>query len=306
MLKNYSSKEHLFKKYFSALKVGLFKRLTKSALPIFLRGGDVISTDPLIFGYYENRVRDLINFYALNGYGDYLIDIGANIGLSCCQSGNLFKEIHCFEPNPECFSILKVNTRIMLTKPKVVLNNFALGESSSSSNLYVPRGNWGGGFIYDENNSYSSNEIGSKDGYDGFNLENYDVMPITVESGVEKLSDTFRGLAQKKLLSGFIKIDAEGYEPTILKAIAASIPQSFSVIILFEYHAKGFDPSSLIDLFGGRAKPYRLVRSPEKYIPRLKRFAQIMFYFGYKYQLKEFNPQGNSSDLIFVINSVKS
>jgi FkbM family methyltransferase len=304
MLKDFSSKEFLFKKYLLRPKSYIFNLLTKNALPIFLKGGDVISTDPLIFGCYETRVRDLINFYALSGYGDYLIDIGANIGLSSCQSGNFFQEVHCYEPNPDCFNILKVNTRIALIKPKVVLNNFGLGDKRSSTNLYVPRGNWGGGFIHDENNAYSDSEIGSKDGYIGFDPKNYDVIPIIVESGTEKLTDAFESLEQKNLRNGFIKIDAEGYEPIIIGAIAGSIPKSSSAVILFECHAKQFDPTHLLALFKGRATAHRLVRSPEKHVPKILRFLKIIYQLGYKYQVKEFSRNSNSSDIVFIIEKV--
>ena len=302
IMKKYSSNEFLFKKILLKLKLYLFQILTRNALPIFLKGGDGNSADPLVFGYYESRVRDFINFYALNGYGDFLIDIGANIGLSSCQSGNLFQEVHCYEPNPDCFNILKVNTRITLTKPKVVLNNFGLGEKRSSDNLYVPKYNWGGGFIYDANNFYSQEEICKKDGYERFNLKNYDVISVTVESGAEKLSNLFGSLEQKALRHGFIKIDAEGYEPLIIKEIAASIPKNMSVIILFECHSRQFDPTILLDLFNGRAAAYKLVRSPEKFVPKLSRIFSIICQLGYRYRIKKFSQKSNSSDLVFIID----
>jgi FkbM family methyltransferase len=304
MKNTYSSKEFFLKKYFSKPKIFLFRLLTKNSLPIFVRGSDGISADPLIFGNYETRIRDLINFYAKNGYGDYLIDVGANIGLSACQSGNLFKEVHCYEPNQDCFNILKVNTKIMLSKPRLILNNFGLGKKKSVANLYVPKDNWGGGFIYDENNSYSEAEIANKDGTKYFDPNNYNIMPIKVESGVERLADVFQGFQMSGLRKGVIKIDAEGYEQVIIQAIAASIPSNISALLIFECFLKQFDPAHLLKLFNGRAKAYRLVRMPEKYISKIKRVVQIVCQMGYHYSIKEFDSKSNSSDLIFIIDPI--
>lgn len=302
MLKKFTSKESILKKYYLKTKKYLFKILTPRALPIFLKGGDIISSDPLIFGYHELRVAELINFYALNGYGDYLIDIGANIGLTSCQSGNLFQEVHCYEPNPDCFSILHVNTKITLTKPRVTLNNFGLGEKKMVTYLHVPKGNWGGGFIHDQNNSYSDQEIGSKDGYRDFNPKNYDVISIEIESGPDKLTEVFKTLNGKNLKNGFIKIDVEGYEPLIIEAIASSIPKDMGAVILFECLAKQFDPNDLLMLFKGRAQAYKLIRSPEKHESKVKRLIQIIGNFGYTYKLVDFNQRSNSVDVVFVVS----
>lgn len=87
----------------------LFRRLTRKNLSIFLRGGDLISQGPLIEGIHESRLTQFIYNNAKNGMSDFLIDIGANIGLTSCQNGNSFKQIYCFEPNPLCVNILKTN-----------------------------------------------------------------------------------------------------------------------------------------------------------------------------------------------------
>ena len=47
---------------------------------------------------------------------DFLIDIVANIGMTSVQSGLCFKEVHLYEPNPECISILKLNLHRALGK----------------------------------------------------------------------------------------------------------------------------------------------------------------------------------------------
>ena len=294
-------KETLTNKYFSRLKVRLYEMLSKKSLPIFLRGGDVISTSPQVLGYHEIRVRQLINYAAQDGYGDFLLDIGANIGLSACQSGDFFKEVHCYEPNPDCFQILKINTKISLKNCKISLNNFGLGLLDGETQLYVPRGNWGGAFIHDDVNAYTDEEIGNKDGYIGFSLDNYEVVSIQIKNAIRHLTDLFTELKDRNLHKGFIKIDVEGYEAVVIEAITQALPVGMGVIILFECFTKGFTPSAFLEKFNGRAKAYRLVRSPEKYLSKLSRTLKIIAQFGYVYQLKEFDSRGNATDIIFIV-----
>jgi FkbM family methyltransferase len=302
MSKDFELKDSLFRKYIIQYKANLFRLLTSKSLPLFFRAGDGISTDPQVFGYWEVHIKSLIDHYAQKGFGDFFIDIGANIGLTSCQSGNAFREVHCFEPNPDCFSILKINTKLSLSKPIVFLNNYGLGAETNQSNLYVPRGNWGGGFIHDENNSYSDSEIGKKEGCEDFSAVSYDVMPIQIESADEILANLFQSLWTKSLTSGFIKIDVEGYEPLIVKSIAQTIPKDFRAVILFECWAKDFDAKPLIDMFKGRATAYKLVRSPEKYVNRFIRLLKIIKNFGYVYELKKFNKRSNAADIVFIID----
>ena len=304
--KNYYSKESLIQRLILRKKETLFKWLTSNSLPLFLRGRDVISVAPQIYGYYEIRIKDLIEHYAKNGYGDFLIDIGANIGLSTCQSGDYFKEVHCYEPNPNCFNILMVNTKISLNKCKVYLNKFGLGSEDATNTLYVPRGNWGGGFIHDENNSYDDDELGSKDGYTKLDLEKYDAMPILIQSAPNKLKELFLSLIEKNLLNGFIKIDVEGYEPLILKSIAQVIPDNLKVIILFECFTKNLSPENLLANFNGRAEAYKLVRNPPKNTSKIKRFFKIIAQFGYRFELEKFSVESTSTDIVFIVNSASA
>lgn len=303
MKKKFTYKDSLYRKYLFQFKATLFNLLTVNSLPLFLRGRDVISTDPQVFGHYELRIKKFIDHFAQNGYSDYLIDIGANIGLSSCQSGNLFQEVHRFEPNPDCFNILKVNTRIALTKSSVFLYNFDLGNEADNLTLHVPKGNWGGGFIHDKFNLYTDNQIGSKDGFDGFDLKNYNEVPIKIESSIDKLTSLFQSLSLKELTSCFIKVDVEGYEPLIIKSNADVIPVNFKAIVLFECWSRDFDPEPLLQAFRGRAQAFKLVRSPEKHIPRLRRLFEIIRQFGYKYELKDFSMRSNSADLVFIVKN---
>src|ERR1039457_1398249 len=63
---------------------GLFKYLTKNSTNLFLKGKDIISIYPQTVGIHEPTITSLIDHFASNGYSDFLIDIGANIGLTSC------------------------------------------------------------------------------------------------------------------------------------------------------------------------------------------------------------------------------
>ena len=90
----------------------VFRNFTRKSLNIFLRGGDIISEGPLVDGEHEGLLTKFISNSAENGMSDFLIDIGANIGLTSCKNGNGFQKVYCFEPNPLCVNILKTNLAI--------------------------------------------------------------------------------------------------------------------------------------------------------------------------------------------------
>lgn len=299
----FSSKESLFQRHIKRKLIGIFKYLTENAMPIFTRGGDDISITPQIFGHYELRVKELIDFYASQGNQDFLIDIGANIGLTTCQSGNLFKEVHCYEPNPNCFKILEVNTQIVLNKCKIFLNQFGLGSEKFETTLFVPGSNWGGAFVHDQHNSYSDDELGRKDGHQGFDPSKYSQVPIQIKDGVEVLSDLFNSLKSRNLTNGFIKIDVEGYEPVIIQSIAKSVPNGMHIIILFECFTKDFQPDSLLSDFKGDAEAFKLIRFPEKHMPKLKRIWRVITQGGYIYKVSQFDALSNSTDIIFIVKT---
>jgi FkbM family methyltransferase len=153
-------------------KSRIFNLLTKKSSGLFLRGKDIISVNPQIFGIHEEPLTNLIKHYVKNGYKDFLIDIGANIGLTSCQNGGDFTEVHMFEPNPLCCNILEVNAWLAFDSAKFNIYRYGLGESNKKCSLTVPKHNWGGAFIRDKNNSYSDNILASKDRFETIDSKN--------------------------------------------------------------------------------------------------------------------------------------
>jgi hypothetical protein len=95
----------------------LLKYLTKKSAGLFLRGGDLISIGVLSEGIHEPDTSELIKIFADGGYNNFLIDIGANIGLISCQTAEKFSEVHMYEPNPLCCHVLAVNKKFLFLNP---------------------------------------------------------------------------------------------------------------------------------------------------------------------------------------------
>jgi FkbM family methyltransferase len=241
---------HSFSIIVNKVKRRLFLQLTKKTTNLFLRGKDIISIDPLITGVHEPEVTALINKLSEAGHSDFLIDIGANIGLTSCQSGSNFKEVHMYEPNPLCCHILAVNVELALSKANSTIYPFGLGEKEKRVELTVPKHNWGGAFVNDESNSYSQKMLASKDGFQSIDRNNYFSIDVKINNATVELKTLFEKLSKKNLKRGVIKIDVEGYEPEVLRGIARALPESCSVYIVFESWDKDFPIEAVRDEFG--------------------------------------------------------
>ncbi len=68
-----------------------------------------------------------------------IIDLGAHIGLATLLFKAKFPdaEVHCYEPDPENFTLLRSNTAGL---PKVFLHQEAVGVQKSEAVLYIPIG----------------------------------------------------------------------------------------------------------------------------------------------------------------------
>jgi FkbM family methyltransferase len=281
-LENFFYKKSGDEKYALESKRRAYKDLTKSSPKFFFLAGDNLPIEPLVTGSYEPHIRDFINYAAACGYADFLIDIGANIGLTSCQSGHRFREIHMFEPNPTCAEILKLNSRIALRGHSYFIYEYGLGESDRDATLKIPVGNMGGAFISDGVNSYSADILAMKDNFQKIEEANYLEEKIHILRAEVVLGELFQGLRAKGLNSGVIKIDVEGYEPVILNAIAKT-STDMNLIIIFESWDSDYNFEQFLKSFGGGVSGYRL-KSKRAYKNILHRI------------LKKFSPKHPSDD----------
>jgi len=282
----------------------IFQKLTKEGSNLFLRGQDFISTSLQVTGTYEPHITTLIHHFSTIGYADFFVDIGANIGLSSCQNGNSFKEVHMFEPNPYCCKVLEVNSDIALKNTEYHIHNFGLGEEDVRTVLTVPKGNWGGAFINDKSNTYDDNILAHKDGFHRFSNENYFSVEIEMRKTTTVLKKIFQELDAKNLTCGVVKIDVEGYESAVLQGLAEALPSRFKILIVFESWDSSFDMDSIVELFKGRAVAYKFNHrlAVGKQYPKLLKLILLMLNPKPTYELIENKTPDWSGNLVLQID----
>ena len=201
----------------------------KKKLMPFLRYNDSITASWYLSENYEHHINETIDHFIKKKYNNFFIDIGANIGLTTIQNYQKFDSTHCFEPNSTVFNILKTNIKICCNDlKKINLHNVGLGKEKGKFSLNVPRNNFGGAFIKD-NNSYNFETLAKKDGLDSFESKNYFTEEVIIEDQNFLKSNVFDDL--KKESKGVIKIDVEGYELQIIELLIKSIPtKEFAII----------------------------------------------------------------------------
>lgn len=246
-----------------------YRKLTEesrtAATNIFVRTNDTISTSPIIWGDYDLVKVKFFEWCSENDYDDFFIDIGANIGLLSCLSSHLFKAVHSFEPNPLAFKIFEVNAASYNANENIFLNNFGLGVEDTEAILTVPRSNWGGAFIEDENNSYSKELLAAKDGFDEIAKISHQRLPVKIKNGEEIIQTIIHQTSEVAvggIARGVIKIDVEGYEKVILEQIAKGLKDSATCFIIFENWQRQVDLSSMLSVFQRPTKISILDKKP--------------------------------------------
>jgi FkbM family methyltransferase len=296
--------ETIFRIIGNIIKGYIFKLITVKSSGLFLKGGDSISIAPQIFGIHEEPLTDLIKYYVNKEYNDFLLDIGANIGLTSCQNGIDFKEVHMFEPNPLCCNILEVNAKLSLDSEKFMIHRYGLGDTEKKCRLTVPKHNWGGAFVRDENNSYSDNILALKDGFKEIDNKNYFEVEVVIKEAKQELKKIFELLSHKDFNRGVIKIDVEGYEESVLIGIARSIPSNIRAVIVFESWDERFNLKKVVNSFEGRCIAKRMKRS----VPWVKKSTKIIKILCLltrpiiKYKITEATEGDMLGDIILEIN----
>jgi len=201
----------------------IWRWMTKDAPAVYLRGSDLITAQSMVDGVHEPHLSALIRQLAHDGFGGFLLDVGANIGLISFQCARDFAEVHCFEPNPDVFKILSVNVKAS-GRSDFVLHEFGIGDADATIDLNVPIANFGGAFIGGAGNRYEESILAGKDGFDRLDDANY----------------------------------RKGYEETVLTALAATLPRDFRVVVVFENLDPAFDAARLSSIFAGRGHAYKI------------------------------------------------
>ncbi len=222
-------------------RYGLFKLATRRSAPLFVRGADHLSAMPQVAGIHEPEVTGLIEALSRT-HGDFLLDVGANVGLIACQLAGRFAHYEVVEPNPVVFRVLEANTMMRLGDASLRRHCVALGREDGTLTLTIPRGNFGGAFLHD-GNAYDDATLAAKDGFDALDAANYVSTPVEVRAARPFFAEIFARLAAEGRARGVLKLDVEGFEQLVLDSVFAELPADFSLAIVFENWSPDFDPA---------------------------------------------------------------
>lgn len=308
-IENFSVRISSFRLLRDWLRKLCYRWLTSNALPLFSRGCDSNSFTVNVLGIHEVQVCEILKQFSDNGNSDFLIDIGANIGLTSCQSGSHFDFIIMYEPNPLCIGILQTNTAISLPKNSYEINQFGLGKTTGTLSLRIPRNNWGGAYIDCDQITYDSETILRKDGFVEQREDNYLILDVKVKNAEQILKDLFFKLRDEGRLNGAIKIDVEGMELEILYAIANVLPRDIEVSIIFENWSEEFPSGELLSRFGNRASLYILRQHPiggrKSFVYKFLKLMKLISYQHLRYTLESCdmnNTHNMQGDLVLEIS----
>jgi len=146
--------------------------------------------------------------------GMTFVDVGANIGIHTVTAAKAVGDAGCvfgFEPEPNNFRMLTENTRRNACT-NVVLENAAVGEQASRLALFLATGSIGTHSLVQSGPAADAS---------------------TIEVDVVSLDEYF---ATKEQSVDVLKIDVEGYEPSVLKG-AQKLLAGVSAL-MFEYSQK--------------------------------------------------------------------
>jgi FkbM family methyltransferase len=184
----------------------------------------------LFFDYFHKK--KIISFIKRNvNKIDSIIDVGAHHGESIRLFLKNFKilNIYAFEPHPESFRNLTLNTEYLLKKKKVNYKSYNLGLGSSDQKQYLN--------ISLETSSSTINSINNKSNYYQKKIKflgeaNRDFFHKKEEITITTLDKAM--LDKNCTTIDLIKIDTEGYEYEVLKGSVEVLKKT--KLILFEHH----------------------------------------------------------------------
>ena len=210
----------VIKRKFIVWHYNAIKHTHKESLAPYLKYKDTMTNIWYIFGDYERHINSAIDYYTKKGYQNFFIDVGANIGLTTILNCKKFDNLYCLEPNGLVFNIMKTNIAISCDKEKVKLFNVGLGLKRGKYTLKVPKHNFGGAFIKENNLQYQFDKG-----------ENHIDVQVNIESEDFLNENIFNTLKTEH--QGIVKIDVEGYELEVLELIVRTIHVN-KIVIIFE------------------------------------------------------------------------
>ena len=145
----------------------------------------------------------------------FVVDVGANIGMTSLLFGMLAKEVMSFEASPSTFQFLKMNV-LESGLGNVHIENVGLGSAHAATTITMARNNRSGAFVSDGAAPLA-----------GHASETIQITPLDHEL-------LRRGRADQKV--DFIKLDVEGFEMEVLKGATDCLARHQPVVALEMNH----------------------------------------------------------------------
>ncbi|MDQ6765626.1 MAG: FkbM family methyltransferase [Verrucomicrobiota bacterium] len=148
-------------------------------------------------------------FNSLISKTDHVLDVGANIGCTSILFGQLAQAVCSFEPSPSTVQFLRQNIAASGLN-NVEIKNYALGRESGESEITFAPNNRAGAFLSDVTKA----SIG------------HVTEPITVKTLDAAVTETNWDKVD------FIKIDAEGYEQSVIDGGRETVARFRPMVVL--------------------------------------------------------------------------
>ena len=199
---------------------------------VYLKPNDIISHRPTLFDMHEPHIEALIT-EASATHGDFLLDIGANIGMTSALVGRRFARVDCVEPNELVVNILKTNLAMNLSATDHEVHAIGLGKADGVLTLRVPPDNFGGAYVEDGNPQFDG-ETAARHSNQFDDRSGHLALDVVIREAGQWLDGRFAALREAGLSKGVIKIDVEGYEEVIFGKIIEMLPADFSAVVVME------------------------------------------------------------------------
>lgn len=187
-----------------------------------------------------------------------VFDVGANIGKYATNFSRLLHTrytIHCFEPSPKTFSILKENTK---HDPAIVCHCLGMGNEETESVLYSNE-------VTNTQSSLLQRDMSHWN--ESYNLKNTETVKITTldrfcqANGIEAID--------------FLKIDIEGYEWNFLKGAKGLLDAGKIGMIQFELGVGAVDGKYFFkDIFYLLNNNYRIYRITKNNLYEITKYKE--------------------------------
>ena len=246
MFESIRHRQGLFEKLWYIYGQRIHRWMLAEDANFYLKPNDIISHRPTLFGMHEPHIEKLIT-EASREFGGFLLDLGANIGLTSALTGAQFRRVDCVEPNELVVNILKTNLALNLPDTDFEIHPVGLGQGDDRLTLRVPTDNFGGAHLKKGNRLFegqsASGDIRVDAGAAG-NTSRFFECEVEIKDASSWLAARFAALSESGLNRGVIKIDVEGYEETIFTSILKSLPADFEAVVIMENWFDHFPVSS--------------------------------------------------------------